>query len=129
MLFIESSNFFQYPYFKKITLPYPAQLDGAVEYTDCIFAERVRPPPQTLPNKCPGYDIKQSDSEALVMLELWGMQKTPSMPSFLGPLWLAVLAPDRVLSMGQIELFDIYTEGKQMTYAKLNCLKLNCFII
>ena len=34
-----------------------------------------------------------------------------------------VLAPKKILSMGQIELFDIYTECNQMTYAKLNCLK------
>ena len=41
------------------------------------------------------------------MLELWGMWSTPSLPSLLGPLWLGVIAPDRVLCMGQIELFDI----------------------
>ena len=34
------------------------------------------------PNKCPGYDNKHSDSEALVMLELWGMWSSPSL---LGP--------------------------------------------
>ena len=38
------------------------------------------------------------------MLELWGMQSTPSLPSLPGPLWPRVEAPDRVLSMGQIEL-------------------------
>ena len=38
------------------------------------------------------------------MLELWGMQSTPSLPSLLGPLSPWVEAPDRVLSMGQIEL-------------------------
>ena len=26
------------------------------------------------PNKCPGYNSKQSDGEIPVMLELWGMQ-------------------------------------------------------
>ena len=31
--------------------------------------------------------------------------------------------PDRVLPMGQIELFDILTEYKQMTYVELNCSK------
>ena len=41
------------------------------------------------------------------MLKLWGMQNTPSLPLFPGPLWPRVVAPDRVLSMGQIELFDI----------------------
>ena len=34
-----------------------------------------------------------------------------------------MVVPNRILSMGQIELFNIETEYKQMTYAKLNCLK------
>ena len=38
------------------------------------------------------------------MLELWEMQSTPSMPSLLVPLWPGVVAPDRALSMGKIEL-------------------------
>ena len=38
------------------------------------------------------YDTKQSDGEVPVMLELWGMQSTPSLP---GPLWLRVVAPNR----------------------------------
>ena len=46
-------------------------------------------------NKCPGYDTKQSDGEVPVMLELWGMQSTPSLPSLLGPLWLEVVVPDK----------------------------------
>ena len=41
------------------------------------------------------------------MLELWGMWNTPLLPLLLGPLGTGVEAPDRVLSMGQIELFDI----------------------
>ena len=58
----------------------------------------VRPPP----NECTGYDKKQSGGEAPVMLEIWRMLSTPSMPSLPGPLWPRVVA-----SMGQIELFDI----------------------
>ena len=57
-----------------------------------------------LHNQCPGYDTKQFDGEVPVMLELWGMQSTPSLPSLPGPLRPRVLAPDRVLSIGQIEL-------------------------
>ena len=38
------------------------------------------------------------------MLELGGMQSNSSFPSLPGPLWLGVLVPDRILSMGQIEL-------------------------
>ena len=38
------------------------------------------------------------------MLEFWGMRSTSSLPSLPGPLWPGVVAPDRVISMGQIEL-------------------------
>ena len=58
-------------------------------------------------NECPAYGTKQSDGEALVILELWGMWSTPSFPSLAGPLWLRVVASDWFLSMGPIELFDI----------------------
>ena len=43
------------------------------------------------------------------MLEHCGMRGTPSVPSFPGPAWPEVVAPERVLSMGQIELFNIQT--------------------
>ena len=51
---------------------------------------------------------------------MWSILLLPLLP---GPLWHRVVATDRVLFMGQIELFDIYTECKQMTYDKLNCKK------
>ena len=38
------------------------------------------------------------------MMKLWGMQSTPLLPTLPSPLWSGVVAPDRVLSMGQIEL-------------------------
>ena len=38
------------------------------------------------------------------MLEIWEIQSTHLLPSLQGPLWSAVVAHDRVLSMGQIEL-------------------------
>ena len=38
-------------------------------------------------------------------------------------------APDNVLLMGQIELFDIQTVCKQMTHATLNYSKYNWLII
>ena len=41
------------------------------------------------------------------MLEIWEMWSIPSLLLLPDPLWLEVIAPDRVLSMGQIELFDI----------------------
>ena len=58
----------------------------------------------SLLKECPGFDTKQSDSESPIKLEFWGMRSTPSLPSLPGPHWPGVVAPDRVLSMGQIEL-------------------------
>ena len=55
-------------------------------------------------------DIKQFDGKALA-LEIWGMWSTPSLLSLSGPLWPGVVAPNRVLSMCQIE----QTVCKQMT--------------
>ena len=78
------------------------QSAGPVEYTDSISAGVWLPP-----YGCPWYDTKQSNVDAPVMLELWGMWNTPSLPSFPGQLWPRVVAPGRVPSMGQIELFDI----------------------
>ena len=57
-----------------------ARVGGAVEYTDCISTEWW-----DSSNKCPGYDAKQSDSEAPVRLKLWGMYSTP-LPFLPGPL-------------------------------------------
>ena len=78
-------------------------------------------------NEVPGYDSKQSDDEVLLMLDLWGMQSTPSLPSLPGPLWPRVVAIDSVQSMGQIELnrdFEIllffFFAFKLRTYDKLN---------
>ena len=48
------------------------------------------------------------------MLEIYGIQSTPLLASLLGPLWPGVVAPDRVLSMGLIELSYIWTERKQI---------------
>ena len=50
---------------------------------------------------------QQSDGEASIMLELWGMRSIPSLPSLPGPLWPRVVVPDRFLFIGQIELFYI----------------------
>ena len=50
------------------------------------------------------YDTQQSDNEDPVMHDLWGMQSTPSWPSLSGPLWPWMVAPDSILSMGEMEL-------------------------
>ena len=66
-----------------------------------------------------------------VMLELWGTQSTPSLPSLPGPFWLGVVAPDKVLSMVQIDVNCVIVlniiarnrtvlKFKLRTYAKLN---------
>ena len=62
--------------------------------------KRIGPPP----NECSVYVTKQSDGEAPVMLELWRMWRTPLLPSLPGPFLPGVVAPDRVLLMGEIEL-------------------------
>ena len=46
-----------------------------------------------LPIECPGYETKQSDGEVPVILEICGMQSTPSLPSLPDPLWFGVVAP------------------------------------
>ena len=74
-------------------------------------------------NDCPRYDIEQSNGEAPIILELWEMWSTSSLPLFRGLFMPGVVAPERVLSMGQIELFGTQTERKQTTYARLDCLK------
>ena len=95
------------------------------------LCREVRPPPT---NEFPKYDTKQSDGEAPVMLELWGMRSTSLLPSLPGPLWPAVVTPDRILSMSYIELNSILMLNwipwnrivltfKLHTYAKLYCLK------
>ena len=56
-----------------------AQSAEVIEYTNCFSA------------KCPGYDTKQSNGEFPVMLELWGMQNTRSLPSLPDPFWLGVI--------------------------------------
>ena len=78
------------------------QLVGVVEYTDRFSAEGY-----DSPNECPGYNIKQSDEEVQVKLDLWGMQSIPSLLSLPGLLWARMVAADKVLSIGQMERFVI----------------------
>ena len=74
-----------------------AQSAEAVEYTDCTCAEGEDPH-----NECPRYETKQRYGEVPVMLDLWGMQSTPSLPLLPSPFWHGMVVPDRVLSMGWI---------------------------
>ena len=56
----------------KVWNPFPVP-----EYTNYISADGQDP---LLSNECPGYDTKQSDGEAPMILKLWRMQNTPSLP-------------------------------------------------
>ena len=55
---------------------------------------RTDPPP----NECHGYDTKQSGGEAPVILELWGMWSTLSLPLLPSPFWPRVVAPENVFT-------------------------------
>ena len=59
------------------------------------------------PPLCSVYDPLQSDGGAPVMLKLYGVQSTPSLPLFPGPLWSGVVAPD----MDQIELDSVLVQN------------------
>ena len=52
------------------------------------------------PNECPDYDTKQYDNPTSVMLELWEMQSTLSLPLLPSSLSPGVVASDGELSMG-----------------------------
>ena len=54
------------------------------------------------------------------------MRSTPSLPLLPGPLWPGVIAPDRILSVGQIEFFDIQTECKKR-FRQIEFLEVELF--
>ena len=59
------------------------------------------------------------------MMRLWyaevlGNVEYSFISMFPGQIWLGVVTSNKVLSMGQVELIDIWTECKQMIYADLN---------
>ena len=100
------------------TTPWFAQLAGGCRIHWLLFCWG-----KTSPNRCPGEDTKQSDGE------VWRMRSTLQIK-----LWPEVVAPDRVLSMGKIELNYVLMLNwiawnrtvlafKLHTYTKLNCLK------
>ena len=67
------------------------------------------------------------------MLEVWGIRSTPSLPFLPGLLWPCVVAPDRVLSMGQIELNCILMLTELLEIEILLTIKLylhlNCVLM
>ena len=56
---------------------------GYQTLTSCPVYRGVK----ALINEYRDYDTKNSDGEVPVMLELWGMQSTPSLPSLHALLW------------------------------------------
>ena len=66
---------------------------------DCFFADGY-----DYPNGCPVYDTKKSHGKTPIMRKLWGMRSAPFITI---PLCTGVVAPERVLSMGQIELNSV----------------------
>ena len=73
-----------------------------MEYTDCISADEEDPTKERSE-----YDHKLFNREGPVMQELWKIRSTSLLPSLPGPPSLILPSPDKVLSMGQIELLVI----------------------
>ena len=50
------------------------------------------------------------------MLELWGMQSTPLLPSLPGPLWSGLVAPDKgpIYGLNRTKLYLCLTELFEM---------------
>ena len=63
-----------------------------------LLCRDVRPPT----NEWPGYD-----GEFQMLLELWRLWSTPSLPSLSSPFWSGMVAPNRALSIGLIELICV----------------------
>ena len=71
-------------------------------------------------NECPGHDNKL---HLMVRLQSWrfgGMWNTPSLPLLPGPIRSGVVAPVRVPSLGQIELFNHLLKSIIISYLKPN---------
>ena len=55
--------------------------------SNTLTVSLLRDKTPTTTNECPAYEINQSDGEAPVMLELWGIRNNSSLLSLLDPLW------------------------------------------
>ena len=82
-----------------------------------LLCRGVRP----FPIRRPGYDTKQSNGELPVMLELWEMQRTSLLLLLPTPLRSGVVALDRVLSIGQIELNTVLMPNRIVWNINLVC--------
>ena len=70
---------------------------------------------KTSPNQYSEDGIKQSDNDSPVIMDHWGMRSITSSPLSTGPVKLGVASPDRVISIGRIQLFY-----SMQTYDMLN---------
>ena len=133
------------PSLRSVTNPgnLPCPVEWGFRIYQLLLCWGVRPPPY----ECPGYNTKQFDSEVPVLQEIWRTWSAPSLPLLPNSLWPGVVVPERVLSMGQIELKCVFktlklcvnkklysilnwTVWKRMfLYAKLTCLKENCLYV
>ena len=52
------------------------------------------------------------------------MQSTPSLLSLAGPLWSGVVAPDRILLLGQIELSVVLSQTELFELELFICIKM-----
>ena len=117
-----------YIVFHLISFSFRCQFGWGYRVHRLLFCIGVRPH-----HECPGYDTKQSDSEASVMLELWGMWNTILLPSLEGPLWPGVVASDRVLSVDQMELNCVlmlnWIVSSGTVFWHLNCVLMSNWIV
>ena len=97
-----------------------ARLEFELAYYDSAVHRFNHYTTRTPRNKCPEYD----KNNLMVRLQSWRFGDCGVLfycQLFSGSYWLGVVAPDRDLSADQIELFDIWTVRKLITYTKLNC--------
>ena len=97
-----------------------AQSAGAVEYTDCFSAVGKTPPAMSVLIM-----TLKSDDETPVILELWGICSTSSLPLLPGPLWFGMVAPDEgpIDGLNRTKPFLLFLAFKRRIYAELNCSK------
>ena len=95
---ISNSDIFEPELFIK-----PSRLGLQNTPTAYLSRDKTPPPPSKECSRC---EIKQSDGED-PLLELWRIWYKCSLPLLPGLLWPGMVAPDMVLSMGQIKQFYI----------------------
>ena len=81
--------------------------NGLLTYFDNHYTKTVsllRWPPPLKKKSCLGYDTKL---HLMIKLPIWRVWSTPLLLP--GPLWPTMVVPIRISSMGQIDLFKIYS--------------------